>query len=148
MKKLSNFFILSAIILFTFSCSDSNNQIEEENIVEKVMKSKEELNKGVVQKIFTLEDFKTYARNKNSVVSKLSNEARAEFIKSLDFNEKGIISTAKYTIVEMELTESENESFWLLLGMSKQAYTDYKEYKCVSPHNCQKLEEFICLTGC
>lgn len=112
------------------------------------MKSKEELNKGVVQKIFTLEDFKTYARNKNSVVSKLSNEARAEFIKSLDFNEKGIISTAKYTIVEMELTESENESFWLLLGMSKQAYTDYKEYKCVSSHNCQKLEEFICLTGC
>ena len=148
MKKLLSFFILSTIILFNTSCSDSNYQIEEENIVEKVMKSKEELNKGVVQKIFTLEDFNAYAKNKNSVVSKLSSEARAEFIKSLDFNQKGVISTAKYTIVEAELTEKENEAFWLLLGMSKLAYTDYKDYECISEHNCYQKTKYICLTGC
>lgn len=26
--------------------------------------------------------------------------------------------------------------------------TDYKEYKCVSPHNCEINNRFICLSGC
>lgn len=148
MKKLSNFFILSAIILFTFSCNDSTNEIEEENIVEKVMQSKEELNKGIIQKIFTLSDFEQYAKNKNSVVNKLSKEAISEFIKSMNFREDGVIVSAKYTMIKKELSPDDNEEFWLLFGMSKLAMIDYEGYECSAPHNCKKLKDNICLNGC
>lgn len=150
MKNLLNVFSLLIIILLTYSCSDdSNNQIyEEENVVEKVMKSKEELNEGVIQKIFTLSDFEQYSKDKDSVVSKLSNQAKSEFVKSMKFSEDGVITTAKYTMIERELSPEENEAFWLLFGMSKEAYTDYHDFECSAPHNCKRLKDNICLTGC
>jgi hypothetical protein len=30
----------------------------------------------------------------------------------------------------------------------KAIFEDYKEYQCVSSHNCSKMADYICLTGC
>jgi len=147
MKKLFNVTLIFTILIFAFSCSDTENNILEDESINKVIKSKEELNKGVFQKIFTLSDFERYAIDKNSIVSKLRAETKSEFIKSMEFRD-GIITTANYVVIESELSSIDNEEFWLLFGMSKLAYEDYKEYKCTSPHNCQKMSSYICLTGC
>ncbi|WP_417212985.1 hypothetical protein [Bizionia sp.] len=147
MKKLFNGTLIFTILIFAFSCSDAESNILEDQSIKKVVKSKEELNKGVIQEIFTLSDFERYAIDKNSVVSKLSGETKSEFIKSMEFRD-GIITTANYVIIESELSAMDNEEFWLLFGMSKLAYEDYKEYKCTSPHNCEKRTRYICLKGC
>lgn len=148
MKKIIVLFVLVLIN----SCTNSNDEFDvqhenarlNENVEYKVS------SKGSSdQVVYTLEDFERLSNDENSVVSKLSTEAKDDFIRSMEFrSDDGFITTAKYTIIEKELSQEDNEVFWRLFGMEELAFTDYKDYKCVSAHNCQITRTYICLTGC
>jgi len=107
---------------------------------------KESLKVEVIRKIFTLNDFEVYEKDKSSAVSKLSKEAIIEFKKGMEFRD-GIIITAKYTIVKKELSAKDNEAFWLLFGISKMELKNSYNLKCISPFQCQIATDYICI-GC
>lgn len=148
MKNIIKFSVLLMVLLFAFSCNDTN-EVELNN----QMKSKEnnKVNNASLeasQKIFSISDFEFYAKQKTSVINKLSDKVLSDFRNSLKFVEGGILVTAKYTDIEKELDDKEVESFWLLFGITKKMLVDHKGYKCVSPHNCKIDSEYICMTGC
>lgn len=118
-------------------------------------------------------DLSAYLRSagRDSPLMALSPGARERFLDSLTFNEKGLVGY-KYEELARELTASQAYRVLALFGAQRTTYlvgakvdspadravtqtplvprlmADYKEYKCVSPHNCYGQRFYICLTGC
>ena len=118
-------------------------------------------------------DLATYLRTagNDSPLMALSPGARERFLATLTFNENGLVGY-KYEELARELTASQAYRVLALFGAQRTAYmlgarvdspadraitqrpitpglmNDYKEYKCVSPHNCYGQVLYICLTGC
>lgn len=118
-------------------------------------------------------DLATYLRTagEESPLMALSPGARERFLATLTFNENGLVGY-KYEELARELTASQAYRILALFGAQRTAHllgarvespadtavvrmpivqglrADYKEYKCVSPHNCYGQRFYICLTGC
>ncbi|PCI09242.1 MAG: hypothetical protein COB73_05830 [Flavobacteriaceae bacterium] len=145
MKNIIKVMLILALSISVYSCSNtedglSNNSLENKNELES--KTEE------MQKIFSKPDFEFYAKQKTSVIYKLSDKVLLDFKNSLKFVEGGILVTAKYTDMEKELSEKEVEDFWRLFGITIEMLTDHKGYRCESDHNCKINSEYICMSGC
>ncbi len=139
MKNIIKIVLLFFLTLTIFSCNETiEDAIEETNEY-----------KRLTQKIFSVEDFVFYSKKENSVIHKLSKEAIMDFKDNLKFGKNGELATARYIIIEKELSKEELDEFWSLFGFRGDAeLTDHKGYKCVSPHNCKIQQGYICMTGC
>jgi len=118
-------------------------------------------------------DLVTYLRSAgaDSPLMSLSPGARERFLGSLKFNENGLVGY-KYEELARELTASQAYRVLALFGAQRTTYllgarvespvdravtqaprvprlmADYKEFKCVGPHNCYAQMLYICLQGC
>lgn len=142
MKNVIRTILLLSIFILAYSCSNTN----EEEIINNELSNKKDIE--IVQKIFSESDFDFFANKKSSVVNKLSKEVMIDFKESMWIGEDGKLKTAKYVGIEKDLSKEDQQTFWALFGVDYLLLPDYKEYKCVSPSNCKKLDDWICLTGC
>lgn len=138
MKRIFNLVILFTTFFTTLSCSN----LEETVNFNSELNDKESLKTEVGQKIFTISDFEHYAKDRNSVVSKLSKSTLKEFIINLEYSKNGLISSVKYDIIEQVLCKEDAEKFWILFGINKIYYK--RDYKC-QEHNCVPAEGWLCL---
>jgi len=118
-------------------------------------------------------DLAAYLRTagRDSPLMALSPAARRRFLDSLTFNESGLVGY-NYEELARELTASQAYKVLALFGAQRTTHLlgarvvdaadaavstparvprlmqDYRDYKCVSPHNCYGSRFYICLTGC
>lgn len=141
MKLLSKVIVLS-VFVSVLSCNESMDDITVPTEIDK----KE--NVELVQKIFSVEDFKYYSKQENCVINKLSKETIKDFKDNLKYGESGLLASAKYSLVEKELDKKDIEAFWSLFGFTASYVEDHKGYYCESPHNCKINSQYICMSGC
>ena len=143
MKKAINFVLAFVMVSSIMSCTTPS---EDGKISSTESEKSEDIN--LSQKIFSTNDFETYSKQENSVINKLSKEAITNFKEHLKFGKNGKLATAKFTMIEQELSTKEVEIFWAYFGYTRAYIADHKYYKCIGNHNCKSDSEYICLDGC
>jgi len=143
MKNLLSVSFLFISLIFATSCSD-NTLVD--GLGENFENKKEEI--VIKQIIFSVDDFVSYSKQKDLVISKLSKDVLEDFTNNLVYGENGELATAKYSEIEKELSQKDIEIFWSYFGYKYEELTDYKDYKCTSPHNCFQIDKYICMSGC
>ncbi len=147
MKRAPYLLLLLTILVFTISCTNSIAEDISNN--ESIVIGGMDLNGArKAQKIFSINDFKVFSFEKTSVVNKLSEEVKEDFINNLMFGDGGMLATAKYVGIEKELSKEDQEIFWAVLGVEYLLLPDHKGYRCESPNNCKISSEYICMSGC
>jgi len=128
--------------------------------------------------IRTKSDFENVIKNQNTPLAKMSPEALERFKQDIVFREKVGIVGFNYQVLKSSLSEDDFNEVMALFGLdtklgfwgfsvdkevtkkmsidrnlranSSQSllFEDYGGYQCISPHNCSKMSNYICLTGC
>lgn len=142
MKEILSKLIVLSVLFSILSCNESIDDITVPTELDK----KENIE--IVQKIFSVEDFDFYSKQKNYVISKLSKETIKDFKENLKYGENGLLASAKYYLIEKELDDKDIEAFWSLFGYTASYVEDHKGYYCESPHNCRINTKYICMSGC